>query len=261
MSRMSVRIRPRALHNHQRYVMNSKKLDQYKGKLTPSQIAEGMNSAIRNAKRLLDDAELLCKADRFASSASLAILAIEEAGKTSILRALAVARDDKEIARWWRDYRSHTKKNVLWMFMGLVRKGARRLDDFRPLFDENSDHSYILDQIKQIGFYTDCLGHAHWSIPEEVIDGKLARSLIETARFLCLTEEATTEEIELWIKHLGSVWLSDLPKMKKALADWYSEMHGLTPNAPNRMKEFIYEGLSSTPDHTDANPLENKERA
>ncbi len=35
-----------------------KKLDQYKGKLTPSQIAELMNAAGRNAKRLVDDANL-----------------------------------------------------------------------------------------------------------------------------------------------------------------------------------------------------------
>jgi hypothetical protein len=37
-------------------------------------------------------------------------------------------------------------------------------------------------------------------------------------------------------------------------------MQGLTPEARNQMKEFIYEGLGLTPDHTDTKPLENKER-
>ena len=38
------------------------------------------------------------------------------------------------------------------------------------LVSGDSDHPYVLDQLKQIAFYTDCLGDAHWSIPDEVID-------------------------------------------------------------------------------------------
>ncbi|HEX8998639.1 MAG TPA: AbiV family abortive infection protein [Blastocatellia bacterium] len=241
--------------------MNSKKLDQYKGKLTPSQIAEGMNSAIRNARRLLDDAEILFKANRFASSISLAILAIEEAGKSSILRGLAVARDNQELAQGWRDYRSHIKKNVSWMFIDLFRKGARKLDDFGPLFEENADHPYLLDQIKQIGFYTDCLGKAHWSNPEEVINEELTKSLIEAARVLCSGKMVTTEEIELWIKHLGPVWKSKSSIMKTALADWYSEMQarGLAAEGTNQMSKFINEGLELIFNSIDAD-LSEKEK-
>ena len=88
----------------------------------------------------------------------------------TVLRELALASDEKALADCWRSYRSHTKKNIMWLLPQLVAEGARKLDDFRSLFDENSDHPYILDLVKQIGFYTDCLGNAHWSIPEEVID-------------------------------------------------------------------------------------------
>ncbi len=94
---------------------------------------------------------------------------------TSYLRdtTLAIAKTSEEIADAWRDYRSHTRKNVSWLLPQLVEQGARKLDDFKTLFEESSDHPYVLDQLKQIAFYTDCLGGAHWSMPQEVIDGSL----------------------------------------------------------------------------------------
>ena len=78
--------------------MPAKKLNQYRGRLSPTQIADGMSAAQRNARRLVDDAKLLLDAGRFPSATSLAILSIEESGKTSILRHLSVAKDEKEIA-------------------------------------------------------------------------------------------------------------------------------------------------------------------
>ena len=43
-----------------------------------------------------------------------------------------------------------------------------------PLFDETSDHPFVLDNLKQLGFYTDCLGKATWALPWKVIDEDLA---------------------------------------------------------------------------------------
>ncbi len=63
-----------------------KKLDAYRGKLTPKQIAHGMNVAATNAQRLASDAEALLDAKRFPTAASLAILSIEEAGRILILQ-------------------------------------------------------------------------------------------------------------------------------------------------------------------------------
>jgi len=139
-----------------------KKLNSFKDKLTLQQIVAGMNAANRNAKRLLDDSKKLCEIGSYSTSTALAILSIEESGKISILRELSVARNDKDIAEIWKSYRSHTSKNLNWMLTDLVAKGARKLDDLRPLFNKNSEHPYVLDQVKQIAFYTDCLGNAHW---------------------------------------------------------------------------------------------------
>lgn len=226
--------------------MANKKANKYKGKLSPEQIAEGMNVAKHNAARLVEDANLLLERRRFPSAASLAILAIEEAGKVSILRRLAVATDDIEVATCWRDYRSHTKKNVAWLLPQLVAQGASRLDDFRSLFSEEADHPFILDQVKQIGFYTDCLGQAHWSIPDDVIDESLATMLVRIAEGFSEGSATTPKEIELWIKHIEPVWKVDSNSMKQAIVDWYTEMqqYGLAPEGDNKMEEFIHRGFS-----------------
>jgi len=225
--------------------MTKKKLDSYKGKLNAAQIAAGINAAIQNAKRLIEDASLLFEACRYPSAASLAILSIEESGKVSILRSLALARTSEDIADAWRDYRSHTKKNVGWLLPQLVGQGARKLDDFKPLFEESSDHPYVLDQLKQIAFYTDCLGEAHWSMPKEVIDESLAKLLIQIAKILSSDKYVSKTEIELWIKHIGPVWKRAPSWMKQALCNWYREMQdaGLAPAGENEMEKFIKSGI------------------
>lgn len=207
--------------------MVNKRLDQYKGRLFPEQIAAGMNAAIKNAVRLTEDANLLLERERFSSAASLAILAIEEAGKVSILRMLAVSRKDKETVKRWREYRSHTKKNVAWLLPQLVAEGARYIDDFSPLFTEDAEHPFLLDKVKQISFYTDCLGEAHWSIPHDVIDESLARMLVQIAGIFCKDRDVTPKEIELWVKHMEPVWMLDINDMKRAVTDWYEDMQQL----------------------------------
>jgi len=162
-----------------------------------------MNAAERNARRLLEDAETLLLARRFPSAASLAILSIEEAGKVSILRGLAVAKSAGDLAAAWKDYRSHTAKNVAWILPQLAASGARCLDDLRALYDETSDHPHVLDQLKQIAFYTDCLGQAHWTVPDEVVDGQLAEMLVGIARIFAKARVHSARAVELWIEHIG----------------------------------------------------------
>ena len=225
--------------------MNKKRLNQYRGKLDANQIAGGINAAIRNAARLIDDAKQLFDAGKFPSAAALAILAIEESGKISIFRSLALAKDENQVRDAWRDYRSHTKKNAMWMLPQLAAKGARKLNDFRSLYDEDADHPYLLDQVKQISLYTDCLGTVHWSIPEEVVDEDLAKSLVQIAEILAKEREVQPLEIELWIKHLSPAWMTHADWMKGALENWYADMqeHGLAEEGLNQMEEFTRRGL------------------
>jgi hypothetical protein len=156
-----------------------------------------------------------------------------------------VARSDAELAETWRDYRSHTRKNVAWLLPQLAAAGARNLDDLGPLFDENSDHPFILDRIKQLGFYTDCLGKAHWSVPTKTIDKELAHMLVRVAEVLAHGETHTEEEVKLWLKHVGPVWKKNSAWMKQALINWYSAMQeaGLAEKGENKMEQFVRDGL------------------
>lgn len=83
--------------------MRKRKLDAYQGRLSAAQIAAGMNAAENNARRLAEDAATLLGLGRFPTATALAILSIEEAGKVSILRELALARSEEELAAAWRD--------------------------------------------------------------------------------------------------------------------------------------------------------------
>lgn len=227
-----------------------KKLDAYRGRLSPAQVAAGINAALDNARRLLADASTLFGAGSHPSAAALAILSIEESGKPSILRSLALAQDDKDVNVAWKSYRAHTKKNVAWIMADLVAKGARRLDDLRPLWDETSDHPYLLDQVKQLGFYSDCLGQAHWSIPINVIDEKLAKGLIKIAEVHVRDGVCSEREIELWVKHMSPAWKQqDIVQLKQAIVEWYAEMQsaGLKAPGPNSMQEFVRSAHTSTP--------------
>ena len=178
--------------------MAKDKLSQYNGELSAAQIAHGMNAACRNARRLADDAKLLLDAGRYPTAASIAALSIEESGKKGVLRGLAFAPNEEVRRRAWKDYRSHRSKNAAWILPELVAKGARDLDSLRLATDSSAEHTALLDQVKQIGLYTDCLGDAHWSEPEKVIDENTSRSLVGTADLLATSGVVTVKEIELW---------------------------------------------------------------
>ncbi|HUE91603.1 AbiV family abortive infection protein [Pseudomonas sp.] len=225
---------------------NQKKLDSYKGELSASEIAAGMNAANTNAMRLANDAQKLLETGSFPTAASLAALSIEESGKVSILRQLSTASTAEETKASWKNYRSHTSKNAQWLLPELAIKGARKLEDLRPLFEEGAEHPFILDQLKQLGFYTDCLGNKNWSIPSVVVNEDLSKSLVQTAKLLAGKSEVTTKEIELWIEHVGKASRSDFDAMKEALITWYAAMQdaGLKEGETNSMKNFIENGVA-----------------
>lgn len=175
----------------------------------------------------------------------MAVLSIEESGKVVILRRFLTSTDDDRKSLW-REYRSHTSKNLNWILPDLVAKGARKLDDFLAIVDKDSDHPIVLDTLKQIGFYSDCLGKGHWSLPQEVVGEELAANLVQTAELLAPQRVISIRELELWVKHMGAVWGTTPAAMKSALVQWYAEMQreGLSPAGVNQMEIFVNEGLN-----------------
>jgi AbiV family abortive infection protein len=169
---------------------------------------------------------------------------VEESGKLSILRGLAVAKSDEQLKDAWREYRTHTAKNRLWPVVELIKKGARKLDDFASLVSGDADHPALLDQLKQIALYTDCLGHCHWSEPDTVITKQIATELVRTAELLSRGEDISSREMELWVQHVPPVWMERKELMEKALVDWHAALHaeGLTTGTVDEMEKFIIEG-------------------
>lgn len=203
---------------------------QYKEKLDPKTAAEGIKLAEKNAASLFLDAQLLFDNGRFERCVALAILAIEEAGKSSIIRSILLAEDPKELKKEWQNYRRHTEKNLSWILPDLVAKGASQLEDLRPIFQKENDHGQVLDSLKQLSFYTDIFSKRKWSMPSEVIDEELAKGILQTAKVMTnkKTDGLNSEEgLKLWIKHIKPVWKQDMFKMKEGLIACYSEAEEL----------------------------------
>jgi AbiV family abortive infection protein len=215
-----------------------KPLNQYRGLLSALQAAEGMNAAARNARRLAEDAKLLFAAERFPSAASLAILAFEECGKIGILRNLLLADSPKELAEHWRRYRKHTEKNYLALIPDLVGQGAKTLHELRNLFTKETDsYRATYDTVKQLGFYTDCCGLAHWSVPAKVIDANLAALLVSFAEAVTNEKDpVTTLELELWVFHISEglsrenllKWCAAMVEAGLKPAEYLEEMRNFT---------------------------------
>lgn len=219
--------------------IGQKLLPQFRGRLTPTDIAKGINAANCNARRLVADAEILLAAQRYPTATALAILSIEESGKVPILRAISVETDEKLLKEAWTAYRNHKLKNRMWVLPDLVLQGARYLLDFKEIINDQAEHPAILDAIKQICFYTDCYGNKNWSNPTNIIDDSLAKQLIKTAKIFCSFRDVTPREIELWVTIVGPVWRTD--GMKDALLQWHQAMikEGLTGHTQKEFESFV----------------------
>ena len=218
----------------------AERFHRFEGRLNPSDIAAGINAAKRNALRLVSDARMLLDAGRRTSAAALAALAIEEAGKPSILRSIALAKTDDEAKKEWRRFRSHRSKNGMWIVRGLLADGARHLWDFFKVGDEKSDHTKILDRAKQFCLYVDYIGAGKWSEPAEYEEHRGTSGLVEIAESLMASvDEVTTREIELWVEHLGPVF--GTPFATHGLLNWHDALlqEGLTAVTREEFRAFV----------------------
>lgn len=164
---------------------------------------------------------------RFQSAGVLAILAIEEQGKLSILDRMAYAKD-AEITSLWAEYRSHTKKNFRWLLPAVADSGPRTLEEFASIAHPNSPFPGFLDEIKQMGLYADCLEGGEWSKPEDHISEEFARWLIDTASRLIGSKRNPfkAEDIALRAKHFSPILDASPEEKKRALAAYLKEARG-----------------------------------
>lgn len=127
----------------------------------------------------------------------------------------------------------------------MVSSGARRLDDFRGIFSKHS--SNILNNIKQISFYSGCYGKKHWSNPKDVVDKDLSKFLLETAVLLTSSNKKcpSVREVQLWIKFMQPVWNADCETQKCALIKWHRSLidEGLIEEGRNKLEDFVKHGV------------------
>ena len=180
---------------------------------------------------LLDDAILLFENQRYERAIAIAILAIEESGKPMILLRILLEDNPKELKKEWQNYRKHTEKNKNWVIPQLISEGANHIDEMGIIVTRDSEHRFILENLKQLAFYTDSFTDCKWSTPKNAITKELAEKILNTAKILVIKGDSMTmttkEELNLWIKHIKPVWKKDMLKMKKALINCYKECEDL----------------------------------
>ena len=200
-----------------------KNIKQYSGRMTVAQIAAGMNHCQDSATRLLQAARTLYKVKDYATSVSVSVLAIEEAGKLPILRRMLTAVDDVEMRQCWKEFRSHCLKNGWAKFPACVNSTVQ-LDDFRCTV-EATDENQKLDDMKQLGLYVDCVGNAEWVCPAEAITDEIAATMLLIADIVCLSGKATSaRELEIWKETVGTCLDKPLSEMKKQVVRWRRRM-------------------------------------
>lgn len=215
---------------------------QHKQKIDTEKAAEGIMAANENAKSLLEDAKLLFKYEIYARAISLAILSIEESGKSSIIRSILLEDEPKEITKKWKEYRNHHDKNSLWIFPELAVNGAKKIEDFRKIVDAESDHRQTLDNLKQLCFYTDAFSKCKWSYPDKVANKKVAESILQIAEISVDKKGTftTKEMLDIWVKHMKEVWQEKkMSSMKIALINCYQECEDLGFFEKGKTKEMI----------------------
>lgn len=219
--------------------IEKKLLPRCSGRLSIEEATDGMNAAIDNAKRLASDAELLLQNGRTATALSISILAIEEAGKVSIIRSLLASNDD-QLKSHWKRYRDHKAKNVAWILPDLVSRGARTLHGLREAADNEAEHAVVLEILKQLGLYTDFIGQRNWSKPADAIDEDLAESLLKVAWIMTKSRSITIEENEIWVKHLGPKSEHGMTKAGLSLFLSEASQKGIIQTDNETAQKFIF---------------------
>ena len=220
-----------------------KNIKQYSGRLTVAQIAAGMNHCRDSATRLLQAARTLYEAKDYATTVSLAVLAIEEAGKLPILRRMLTVADDAEMRQCWKEFRSHCLKNGQAKFPACVNSTVG-LDDLRCTVEVTQENQK-LDDLKQLGLYVDCAGDAEWVSPIESITGEIAAAMVLIAAIVCSAGGLTTvRELEIWQETVGACPYGPLSEMKNQIVRWRRrlEKEGLAQPDPG-FEKFVMSGV------------------
>ena len=210
----------------------------FKGELNVEEAAIGLDLAIQNANRLLADAEILYAAESYASAITLAVLSIEEAGKAGVIRGILRAKDPVQLKKAWREFRSHNSKSILWIVPHMAMTGEpETFGDFAGL--STSNHPQVLDRVKQLATYTECLEGSMWADPKSIGGKDVAEYVLFSARFLAAQPAESQRGLELWletVKHDAAT----VEEAEDSMVELYARLQaeGLRPPGPNKVQKY-----------------------
>jgi AbiV family abortive infection protein len=152
-----------------------------------SELVKGAVGAAANARSLLDDAELLYQAGRWARACSLAALAVEEVGKAESLATLAMLRENlRAQAPLGRMLEWHELKLVGGLLIAAVPLGEPTLLDSLAAMPAsevtevlNSAKAFAQDEdwLKQRGLYVDIDRTGGVTLPSDITEAQVCEQL------------------------------------------------------------------------------------
>jgi AbiV family abortive infection protein len=195
----------------------------YRGPLSPQLGADVSAAALRNAHRLIRDAEILVAAERWASAISLAVLAIEEAAKAEMVRLLVSARPE-DLKDAWRAFRGHDFKQK--SFTDAIRRAAAKMP--KPIDPDLEPLDEMLSLLKELGFYVDIKRDGQgYAEPGDgsALDTPAAAVFVDIAmRRVEGTRASGLRDLELWYQHVGPGEKDEFLPAELAILNWEAAM-------------------------------------
>jgi AbiV family abortive infection protein len=204
------------------------KPEPYRGPLTPQTAAIGIKAAKENAKRLLDDAQLLLDERRFPSACALAALSIEEVCKPALIRKLLIAESPEQVRKGWQLFASHHDKAAPWLVPSVIASQPETYEDFVEHFMRTRD-PILLDSLKQLSIYLGCYGACHWAAPIEVIEREQTDAVISSARILILSSQLSELDsaagLVLWQTHMEGCFSVGYVTANNMIVQFFPKAH------------------------------------
>ena len=178
-------------------------------------LARGSVAAARNARGLVQDAEILSGAGRLARAYSLAGLAVEEVGKAGSLAALAAMPENlRARAPLGRMLEWHQWKLVTGQLIAAVPFGApgvaakfgtTPLSEVAEILDNARAFAPDVDRLKQRGLYVDVDRSGQIREPSEVTADELREQLDRARRAASAANALLDPSAPLWLANPGAV--------------------------------------------------------
>jgi AbiV family abortive infection protein len=193
-------------------------------------LARGAVAAARNARCLVEDAELLSGAGRLARAYSLAGLAVEEVGKADSLAALAAMPENlRARAPVGRMLEWHQMKLIAGQLTAAVpfrapgkatRLATMPLGEVAEIIDKAEAFAEDVDRLKQRGLYVDVDRSGQIREPSEVTAAEVREQLDRARQAAAAADALLDPGAPLWLANAEAAGV----EFSRALVSAFGEM-------------------------------------